>query len=492
MITSLKNPRVAEAVKLRKRGVRDKRREFLVEGAQAVLEAVRAGAGHSAPLRELFVGPDSAAHPAVAEARHAGIAVTEVSDEVIRALTSTVTPQGLVGISTMVDSSLEELPGEISLAVVLFAVRDPGNAGTILRSADAAGAQAVVFSEASVDVYNPKVVRSSAGSVFHLPVVRDAGIEQTVGALRARGAGVYAMAASGDAELYDLDLGKPAAFVFGNEAWGLPDEVAALADATVRVPIPGAAESLNLATAAGVCLFEAVRQRTRGGGSLEDLIAGAAHDIRSPLTAVKGFVSTLARRWAALDDEQRQAMLDAIGYDVDRMNGVLRELVDASRLSSGRLELSPEPVELRDLVGKVVTMATANPDHPAVVWEGEDLTVRSDPERLRGAISAMVQAAAWWGQEGPVRIRASGSAGAVQIEVARAATEVTVAEAGALFAPRRPGEGAGTKLGLYVARGFAEAQGGTLTADVSEGFRVRLTVPEGEVPPASGRGQSGR
>src|SRR5947208_1093655 len=83
-------------------------------------------------------------------------------------------------------------------------VRDPGNAGTILRSADAAGAEAVVFSEASVDVYNPKVVRSSAGSVFHLPVVRDAGIEQTVAALRARGAGMYAMAASGDAELYDL------------------------------------------------------------------------------------------------------------------------------------------------------------------------------------------------------------------------------------------------------------------------------------------------
>ncbi len=482
MITSLRNPRVVEAVKLRKRGVRDKREEFLVEGAQAVLEAVRVGTRYSA-LRELFAGPDSVRHPAVAEARQFGIPVTEVSDEVIRALTSTVTPQGLVGVSVMVDSSLEELPEEISLAVVLFAVRDPGNAGTILRSADAAGAEAVVFSEASVDVYNPKVVRSSAGSVFHLPIVRDAGIEQTVTALRVRGAGVYAMAASGDAELYDLDLRKPAAFVFGNEAWGLPQEVQALADATVRVPIPGAAESLNLATAAGVCLFEAVRQRTRGGGSLEDLISGAAHDIRSPLTAVKGFVSTLTRRWAVLDDEQRQAMLDAIAYDIDRMNGVVRELVDASRLSAGRLELSRDLVELRDLVGQVVAMATVNPGHPAVVWEGDDLTLRSDPERLRGAVSAMVEAATWWGQEGPVHVRASRGADVVQIEVARAATDMTAAQADALFAPRRPGEGAGTKLGLYVARGSAEAQGGTLTADVSAGFTLRLTVPADESVP---------
>jgi RNA methyltransferase, TrmH family len=474
MITSLRNPRVAEAVKLRKRALRDKRREFLVEGAQAVAEAVAAEGG---PLRELFVGPDSGMHPAVVVARQAGVPVTEVSEEVIRALTSTVTPQGLVGLSGMVDTSLEDLPEEVSLAVVLYAVRDPGNAGTILRSADAAGADAVVFSEASVDVYNPKVVRSSAGSVFHLPVVRDAGIAETVELLRARGVAVLAMAAGGDADVYAIDLRRPTAFVFGNEAWGLPAEVSALADATVRVPIPGAAESLNLATAAGVCLFEAVRQRSRGGGSLEDLIAGAAHDVRSPLTAVKGFVSTLARRWAALDDEQRQAMLDAIAYDVDRMNGVIRELVDAARLSGGRLELSPEPVGLGELVGTVVARAATNPDHPSVVWEGEDLTLHVDPERLRGTLSAMVEAAVWWGQEGSVHVRARRTVDDAEIEVVRAATDLTQTDAEALFAPRRPGEGAGTKLGLYVARGFAEAQGGRLSADVHGGFSLRMLLP---------------
>ena len=482
MITSVRNARVAEALKLRKRALRDKRREFLVEGAQAVAEAV---AADPSPLRELFVGPDSSMHPAAVAAGQAGISVTEVSDEVIRALTSTVTPQGLVGVATMVDASLDELPPDMSLAVVLFAVRDPGNAGTILRSADAAGADGVVFSEASVDVYNPKVVRSSAGSLFHVPVVRDAGIADTIAALRLRDVAVYAAGTTGESTVYDLDLRSPTAFVFGNEAWGLPAEVAERTDGVVRIPIPGAAESLNLATAAGVVLFEAVRQRaprTGSAGSLEDLISGAAHDVRSPLTAVKGFVSTLARRWSMLDDQQRQSMLDAIAFDVDRMSDVIRELVDASRLSAGRLELSNEPLELGDLVERAVAGATANPDHPAVVWEGEDLRLLGDPQRLRGAIAAMIQAASWWGQRGPVHVRASRTSDLVVIEVSRAETELTRAEAEGLFTVRRPGEGHGAKLGLHVARGVAEAQGGSLEADVGAGFTLRLTLPARDDP----------
>jgi len=475
VITSLKNPGVAEAVKLSKRALREKRREFLVEGAQAVTEAVRSSRG--ALLSQLFVGPDSTMHPAVVLARRAGVTLTEVSEEVVRALSFAVTPQGLVGVASFVDVRLDDLPPDLDLCAVLFSVRDPGNAGTILRSADAAGAGAVVFSEASVDVYNPKTVRSSAGSLFHLPVVRDAGIAETLDALRERGLRILAATAGGEADVYSVDLRRPTAFVFGNEAWGLPDEVTALADETVRIPIPGRAESLNLATAAGVCLFEAVRQRLHRGGLLEDLISGAAHDIRSPLTAVKGFVSTLARRWGVLDDEQRQAMFDAIAYDVDRMTGVIRELVDASRLATGRLQLSLEPVELGHVVGSVVASATANPDHPAVVWEGQDLSLTADPERLRGAIVAMVQAAGWFGQQGPVRVRARMAADDLLLEVARSATDLTRAEADDLFRPRMPGEGPGAKLGLHVAHGVAEVLGGALTVDISGGFALRFRVP---------------
>lgn len=478
MITSLRNPRVAEAVKLRKRALRDKRRQFLVEGAQAVAEGV---AARPSPLRQLFVGPDSAVHPAVAAARHGGIPVDGVSDEVIRALTSTVTPQGLVGVADMVDVPLADLADPLTLAVVLFSVRDPGNAGTILRAADAAGAGVVVFSEASVDVYNAKTVRSSAGSVFHIPVVRDAGVAESIETLRRLGLAVYGAGTAGERTLYDLDLRPPSAFVFGNEARGLPDDVASLTDGVVRIPIPGAAESLNLATAAGVFLFEAVRQRTDRGGSdaLDDLVAGAAHDIRSPLTAVKGFVATLSRRWAQVDDAQRQAMFDAIAYDVERMSGVVRELVDASRLSAGRLELSPQPLALGDLVRGVLGDAAANLDFPPVEWEGEELRVTADPQRLRDAVAAMIQAAGWFGRRGPVRVHAALEGGAVRIDVARSGTELDPADAEHLFTIRRPGEGGGAKLGLRVARGVAEAQGGSLAVDVSEGFSLRLVLPAG-------------
>ena len=260
MISSVKNRRVAEALKLRKRGLREQRQEFLVEGAQAVTEAIRSGP----VLTQLFVGPDSAVHPATAQARQAGVPILEVSDDVVRALTSTVTPQGLVGVAPFIDVALDDLPPGVDLAAVLFAVRDPGNAGTVLRSADAAGAGVAVFSEASVDVYNPKIVRSSAGSLFHLPVVRDAPIARTIEALRRRDMSVIAASGGGARDLYDVDLTRATAFVFGNEAWGLPEEVEALADEVVRIPIADRTESLNMATAASLFLFEAVRQR-RGG-----------------------------------------------------------------------------------------------------------------------------------------------------------------------------------------------------------------------------------
>jgi RNA methyltransferase, TrmH family len=146
---------------------------------------------------------------------------------------------------------------------VLANVRDPGNAGTVLRTADAAGADGVIFSAASVDPYNSKCVRSSAGSLFHLPVVAGAPIADAIGRLRERG--IQVLAADGSAtRVLDgaegPDLTRPTAWLFGNEAWGLPDDVLALADAAVAVPIYGRAESLNLAAAAAVCLYASARQ----------------------------------------------------------------------------------------------------------------------------------------------------------------------------------------------------------------------------------------
>ena len=145
---------------------------------------------------------------------------------------------------------------------MLASVRDPGNAGTVLRAADAAGAQAVLFSDASVDPYNGKAVRASAGSLFHVPLVAGVRLEQAAGALRAAGLRILAADARGGRTLDDLspaELAAPTAWVFGNEAWGMPEAVLALADESVAVPIYGRAESLNLATAAAVCLYASAR-----------------------------------------------------------------------------------------------------------------------------------------------------------------------------------------------------------------------------------------
>jgi RNA methyltransferase, TrmH family len=257
VLTSAKNPKVVAAVRLKKRALREEDRRFLVEGAQAVGEAL----AEDGRLLLLFVHDEL--DPLAVRARQAGVPVEQVSDRVMERLTSTVTPQGVVGIAPFVDVGIDDLtlPGAVA---VLHEVRDPGNAGTILRSADAAGAAGVVFAGSSVDAYNPKAVRATAGSIFHVPVVRDVATEDALASLRAKGFALVAMDMHGDEDLFEAELLEATAFVFGNEAQGLPSEILDAADHRVRVPQAGRAESLNLAAAATVCLFEWVR-RGRGG-----------------------------------------------------------------------------------------------------------------------------------------------------------------------------------------------------------------------------------
>jgi TrmH family RNA methyltransferase len=181
-------------------------------------------------------------------------------------LAQTITPQGVLAVCRYVDIPLAHLIAAAPrLVAILASVRDPGNAGTVLRTADAAGADGVIFSDASVDPYNSKCVRATAGSIFHLPLVADAPVAEAVNAMRA--AGLRIVAADGRAgrsldEALPGGLGEPGgpldpptAWLFGNEAWGLPADVLALADDVVAVPIYGKAESLNLAAAAAVCLY---------------------------------------------------------------------------------------------------------------------------------------------------------------------------------------------------------------------------------------------
>jgi TrmH family RNA methyltransferase len=481
VISSLKNPKVAAAVRLKKRSFRESDERFLVEGPQGVREALASGAGvvalfHSGPPDDL-----------VEAARRGGVEAIHVSEEVMARLTSTVTPQGVVAVVRFVHVGLDALLPDPACVAVLHSVRDPGNAGTVVRSADAAGADAVIFCATSVDAYNPKTVRASAGSLFHLPVVRGPETADAVEALRSRGCRIYAMDAEGDADLYELDLTAPTAFLLGNEAWGLPSEVASLADASVRVPIRGRAESLNLAAAATLCMFELARQHREGRRvALESVIASAAHDIRSPLTAMKGFGYALATRWDHMADEHRTLMLQGIVYDTDRLNMIVRQLVDAARVVGGTLELFPERVDVRALVEKVAQSAARDPDRPPIVWEGSERPMAFlDPDRLQLVLEAFAEAEVWWAGEGPIRVTARRSDGRLLLEAFRAGTQLTDEGAAALFQPRAPGTGAGSKIGLFVAHGVAEAQGGTVGVEVDGGgLRFRLDVPAGDAEQA--------
>jgi RNA methyltransferase, TrmH family len=257
------SPRLKAARRLNKRAFRQRERAFLAEGPQAVAEAFQCGA----QVSDLFVtvAARTRHQDLVAAIAAAGIPVHVVSGEVMDELAQTVTPQGLLAVCGFVDVPLAEvtLRAGPALVALLANVRDPGNAGTVLRTADAAGAHAVVFADASVDPYNGKCVRASAGSLFHLPVVAGTRLEDAIVTLRE--AGLRIMAADGRAgrSLDDPEvqarLAGPTAWMFGNEAWGLPPELVALADEAVAVPIYGRAESLNLAAAAAVCLYASAR-----------------------------------------------------------------------------------------------------------------------------------------------------------------------------------------------------------------------------------------
>lgn len=275
----LDNPdsaRVARVAGLARRHARDKYERFLVEGPRGVGEAVRHAAAH---VHDLYLTPEAADRHAdiLARARAAGLYTHTVTPRVMAAMSADA--QGVLavvattalaagpqpqedgaGAGATGEESAERLAGA-RLVAVLAEAQDPGNAGTIIRTADAAGADAVVLVRGSVDATNPKVVRSTAGSLFHLPVLTGADLGEVLEVLDGAGLAVLAADGSGPVNLFDADelLARPCAWLFGNEARGLAPEALERAEAVVSVPVLGAAESLNVAAAAAVCLYASVR-----------------------------------------------------------------------------------------------------------------------------------------------------------------------------------------------------------------------------------------
>ncbi|MCU1536385.1 MAG: tRNA/rRNA methyltransferase (SpoU) [Humibacillus sp.] len=266
MLTNPRADRVKAVRALSRRSARQRSGEFVAEGPQAVREAV---AFRPDLVRDVYVTTDAAErqHELVTAALAANVRVHDVSDEVLAAMVDTESPQGIVAVCRALDVPLPDLLARLpddALVCVLTNVRDPGNAGTVLRGADAVGADAVIVSDASVDVYNSKVVRSTVGSLWHLPVSIGSTVDEILDALRSRGVRLLAADGVGATLLHEVDLSGPHAWVMGNEAWGLPAEVRAACDEVVRVPIYGHAESLNLAMAATVCLYASAEARRQG------------------------------------------------------------------------------------------------------------------------------------------------------------------------------------------------------------------------------------
>jgi RNA methyltransferase, TrmH family len=243
---------VAAAVKLQRHTGRRRAGRFLAEGPNLVEAAARRGL-----VSEVFATQSASDRFG---AMLADVPVHLVTERAAKALSDTVTPVGLVAVCSMPETTLADVlaygPRVVAVAVE---ISEPGNAGTLIRVADAMGADAVVLAGHSVDPYNGKCLRASAGSIFSIPVVSEPDAARAVMTLTGAGLQLLATTVDGEISLDDADLHPPTAWLFGPEAHGLPTQLADLATHRVRIPMPGRAESLNVASAAAICLFQSAR-----------------------------------------------------------------------------------------------------------------------------------------------------------------------------------------------------------------------------------------
>ncbi len=270
LITSLRNPRVKLLRSLRLGKYRQQEGRYLIEGIRIVEEALSLGA----PVETLVYAPDLL----VSERARALVERVDPADrlalsgEVMATLSDRDRSQGIAAVVRIQDPPLASIPwSEDLLVVVAYQLRDPGNLGAIVRTADAAGASGVVVVEPSVDLYDPQTVRATMGSLFALPVVRvvdEADLEAWYAELRARGLPLLVVASSarGQVLYYDLDYNCPVVLLLGSERQGLPEAARQGADAVVRLPLAGRATSLNVSAAAAALIYEVVRRRATGSG----------------------------------------------------------------------------------------------------------------------------------------------------------------------------------------------------------------------------------
>lgn len=259
-LTGLQNPMVKAAAELKQKKYRQQQGLFLAEGLRTVEEAVRYGAVQSIFYTAI---EDDRTRAVLEQAAAKQIKLVCVSDKVLKKITDTETPQGIIAVCEMRCKRLDDFLASGKMLLVLDRVTDPGNIGTMLRTADAAGVGGLLLLQGCADIYAPKTVRASMGSLFHLPVLSGLSEELLVQAARKAGYELLVTCLDGADNLYKADLQGRLAFVMGNEANGVSDALLAAADKRVFIPMQGRAESLNVAMAAGIVMFEALRQRLK-------------------------------------------------------------------------------------------------------------------------------------------------------------------------------------------------------------------------------------
>lgn len=265
MITSTSNARVKRLVNLKKKKkARDEERVFLVEGIRMFRE-VPTDQLEEVYVSESFYKKEKDTVEAVLQGT--GIRPEELSDTVYAYASDTKTPQGVLCVVRQMEYPLEKvITGQCPMIMVLEHLQDPGNLGTILRTAEGAGVTGIVMDRECVDIYNPKTIRSTMGSIYRMPFCYVEDLKAAIGSLKEAGIGVYAAHLDGRHDYDEEDYGRPCAFLIGNEGNGLSQETAELADIYIKIPMEGQVESLNAAIAASVLMFEAGRQRRRHKG----------------------------------------------------------------------------------------------------------------------------------------------------------------------------------------------------------------------------------
>ncbi len=266
MITSVHNKIIKEAAALlARKKERDRRGLFVVEGVKLFGEAP------AERIVQVYLAEGARAQlSAQYGEKLRSLPCETVSDEVFARMSDTVTPQGILCLVRQYDYNIEEMLAEKKqlLFILLEDLQDPGNLGTIFRTAEAAGANGIIMSKGTADIYNPKTIRSTMGSVYRVPFLYAEALGPVMETLRGHGVRIFAAHLSGEADYDAHDYRQGAAFLIGNEGRGLREETAAAADARIRLPMEGRVESLNAAVASSILLYEAYRQRRNAQNEL--------------------------------------------------------------------------------------------------------------------------------------------------------------------------------------------------------------------------------